>query len=63
MDQRELNREIARKTGETRTVIARRGFSLDHWIPTGTCIAPIDWDLEDARRRTAILPDRQHYRP
>ena len=62
MNQRELNRQVARKTGETIAEIERRGFSVAHWIPTGTCIAPIDWDLEDARRCTALLPDRQRYR-
>ena len=59
MNQRELNRQVALKTGETIAEIQRRGFSVAHWIPTGTCIAPIDWDLEDARRNTALCPDRQ----
>ena len=62
MNQRELNRQVALKTGETIAEIQRRGFSVAHWIPTGTCIAPIDWDLEDARRCTPLLPDRQHCR-
>ena len=63
MKQADLNRQVAQQLGETIGEIERRGFSVAHWIPTGTCIAPIDWDLEDARRRTAILPGRQHYRP
>ena len=62
MNERELNRQVARQTGETVREIERRGFSVAHWIPTGTCIAPIDWDLENARRCTPLFPDRQHYR-
>jgi hypothetical protein len=59
MNQRELNRQVARKTGETISEIARRGFSVAHWIPSETGITSIDWDLEEARRHTALLPDRQ----
>ena len=59
MNQRQLNREVAKATGESICTIAQRGFSLDRWIPTETDICPIDWDLEEARRHTALLPDRQ----
>ena len=59
MNQHSIDREVSRKTGETITEIARRGFSLDRWIPTETDICPIDWDLEEARRYTALLPERQ----
>jgi len=62
MKQADLNRQVAQQLGETIGEIERRGFSVAHWIPTGTCIAPIDWDLEDARRCTTLLPDRQRYR-
>ena len=59
MNQRKLNQEVAFKTGETISEIARRGFSVAHWIPSDTGIVPIDWDLEEARRYTALLPDQQ----
>ncbi len=59
MNQRKLNQEVAFKTGETISEIARRGFSVVPWIPSDTGIVPIDWDLEDARRYTALLPDQQ----
>ncbi len=60
MNQRELNRQVAHKTGETISEIARRGFSVAHWIPTETDICPIDWDHFDQCRNTAHLPDKQH---
>ena len=59
MNQHRINQEVARKTGETITEIARRGFSVVPWIPSETGITSIDWDLEEARRHTALLPDRQ----
>ena len=59
MNQHRINQEVARKTGETITEIARRGFSVVPWIPSETGITAIDWDLEEARRHTALLPDRQ----
>ena len=59
MNQHRINQEVARKTGETITEIARRGFSVVPWIPSDTGIVPIDWDLEEARRYTALLPDQQ----
>ena len=62
MNQRELNQQVAHKTGETISEIARRGFSVAHWISSDTGIVPIDWDLEDARRCTPLLPDRQQHR-
>ena len=60
MNQHRINQEVARKTGETITEIARRGFSLDHWIPTEPDICPIDWDLVDQCRNSAPLSDNQH---
>ena len=59
MNQRELNRQVSHKTGETISEIARRGFSLDRWIPTETDICPIDWDVVDQCRNSAPLPDKQ----
>ena len=36
MNQRELNRQVARKTGETITVFSRRGFELNRRQPFGS---------------------------
>ncbi len=59
MNQHRINQEVARKTGETITEIARRGFSVVPWIPSETGITSIDWNLEEDRRHTALFPDRQ----
>ena len=59
MNQRKLNREVAKATGESICTIAQRGFSLDRWIPTETDICPIDWDVVDQCRNSAPLPDKQ----
>ncbi|MFH5806305.1 hypothetical protein [Alienimonas sp. DA493] len=55
MPQHELNRRIAAATGESVGAIARLGFQLDG--PTAFAhpdddLGPIDWDAEQARRRT-----------
>ena len=62
MTQAEINRAVAKATGETTSTIAQRGFSIAHWIPSDTGIPPIDWDLQEAQRRTSLFPDRQRYR-
>ena len=63
MNQRELNYQVAHKTGETVREIARRGFSLDRWIPSQPGLAPIDglidWDYIDATKNTALFLDKQ----
>ena len=59
MNQRELNQQVAHKTGETVREISRRGFGLDR-LPPIDPRAPLDWDWLDQRRNTAFLPDRQH---
>jgi hypothetical protein len=53
MTQRELEREIARTTGETLTTIRRHGFSLVE--PAEAVPHTVDWDRLDAQRM-AILP-------
>ena len=60
MNQRELNREVAFKTGETISEIARRGFGLDR-LPPIDPRTPLDWDWRDLRRNIAFLPDRQQH--
>jgi len=59
MNQRELNQQVAHKTGETVREISRRGFGLDR-LPPIDPRAPLDWDWLDLHRNTAFLPDRQH---
>ena len=59
MNQRQINREVAFKTGETISEIARRGFELDQRQPIDPR-APLDWDWLDLRRNIAFFPDRQH---
>jgi hypothetical protein len=56
MTQAELNRQVARATGETVMEIGRRGFSIAD--PDEPCFDPepddfgrfIDWDAVDAER-------------
>ena len=53
MPQNELNRSVARATGESVGEIARMGFQIDGPAVThfGADFGPIDWDaLESARR-------------
>ena len=63
MNQRKFNQEVAFKTGETISEIARRGFSLERWIPSQPGLGPIDglidWDYIDATKNTALFLDKQ----
>ena len=63
MNQRKLNREVAKATGESICTIAQRGFSLASWIPNepGCCAIDglIDWDYIDATKNTALFLDKQ----
>ncbi len=59
MTQAELNRAVARATGETVQTIADRGFvplepALDDHEPL-----VIDWDELDQRRRVPVFPQRE----
>ena len=58
--QAQLNREVARTTGESISTIVERGFSLARWIPVEPAMCPIDWDYEDSRKAISLLPDRQN---
>ena len=60
MNQSQLNRAVARATGETLDTISRLGFSIAdpdsvHYDPEPSRRAPqvVDWDELDARRRAA----------
>ena len=59
MNQRELNREIAKATGETITEIANRGFVLLTAVPFERESLAIDWDQLDIERNVAITPRRK----
>jgi hypothetical protein len=59
MNQRELEAEVAGRTGESLKTIRRRGFNLVHpnevqedfEVPRDPLV--VDWDALDARRRAA----------
>ena len=63
MNQWQLNREVAKATGESICTIAQRGFSLASWVPSepGCCAIDglIDWDYIDATKTTALFLDKQ----
>ena len=58
MDQRELNREVARKTGETVSTIAALGFIPLTVLPFECEPLTVDWDELDADRNLAVRPQR-----
>ena len=58
MTQAELNRAVARATGESIREIARRGFVLLTPIPVEREPLVVDWDRLDAERRTSFVEQR-----
>ncbi len=58
MNQRELNREVSRKTGETVSTIAALGFSPLTDQPYECEPLTIDWDELDAKRNVAVMSKR-----
>ena len=58
MTQNELNRAVARVTGETVSEISSRGFSSLPVDPYDSGLEPIDWDWLDQSRSVAVLPSR-----
>ena len=58
MNQRELNREIAKKTGETVSTIAALGFVPLTGQPFEREPQTVDWDDLDAERHVAVMPQR-----
>lgn len=58
MTQAELNRAVARATGESIREIARRGFVLLTPIPVEREPLVVDWDRLDAQRRTSFFEQR-----
>ena len=58
MTQHELNRSVARSTGETVGEISRRGFVPIEDLER-ECEPPIDWDELEAMRNVIIYPQRK----
>ena len=58
MNQHELNREVARKTGETVSTIAALGFIPLTGQPYEREPLTIDWDERDAKRNVSLMPQR-----
>ena len=58
MNQRELNREVARKTGETVSTIVALGFIPLTNQPYEREPLTIDGDERDADRNVALMPNR-----
>jgi hypothetical protein len=64
MTQRQINRAVARATGDSLATIARMGFGLvdpatdqDAWEPADFGPNVIDWD-EREKQRLSYLPQR-----
>ena len=58
MTQAELNREIAKKTGETVSTIAALGFVPLTGQPFEREPQTVDWDELDAERNVALMSQR-----
>ena len=58
MNQRELNREVSEKTGETVSMIAALGFVPLTGQPYEREPLTIDWDELDAERSIAVVSQR-----
>ena len=59
MTQRDLNRAIARATGEDPAVISRLGFVELRGGPFESDVpAVVDWDEVDAERGVSVVPQR-----
>jgi hypothetical protein len=59
MTQNELNRAVARATGESVAVISSRGFIPLTSIPQEREPRAIDWDEVDQVRRISLQPRRR----
>ncbi len=63
MNQRELNRAIARVTGETVHEIASRGFVPLTSVPIESEDKYIDWDDFDINRNVSVYSQGDAFRP
>ena len=59
MNQRELNRAVAKATGETVSEIAHRGFGPLTEVSCEREGETVDWDEQDARRNVCWHPRRK----
>ena len=62
MNQRELNREVSEKTGETVSMIAALGFVPLTGQPYEREPLMVDWDELDAGRNVAVVSQRPRTR-
>ena len=61
MNQRDLNREVSRATGESVSTIAGMGFVELRPIPFEHEPLTMDWDEHDAERNVSVIPQlRRH---
>ena len=58
MNQRELNQEVSKKTGESVSIIAALGFVPLTGQPYEREAQVVDWDEADGDRNVAIAPHR-----
>ena len=58
MNQRELSREVSKKTGETVATIAALGFVPLTGQPYEREPLTVDWDQADAERNVAVFSQR-----
>ena len=63
MNQRDLNREISRATGESVSTIAGMGFVELRPIPFEQEPLTMDWDEHDAERTVSVTPQRRRHIP
>ena len=61
MNQRNLNREISRATGESVSTISGMGFVELRPIPFEHEPQTIDWDEHDAERTVSVIPQRRRH--
>jgi hypothetical protein len=59
MTQNELNRCVARKTGESVALISSMGFSPLTEVPYEREPQTVDWDESDESRRISLQPRRR----
>jgi hypothetical protein len=59
MTQNELNRAVARATGESMAVISRRGFVPLTSFPEERESRTVDWDKSEQMRRISFQPRRK----
>ena len=61
MNQRALNRAMAKATGESVRTISERGFVPLNPIPIERDPLTVDWDAAQAERRIPVLPQRDYH--